>query len=50
MRAADADTLVDLDAAPLERLEDILLGTRHETLRVGIFNTEDQISTILFGK
>lgn len=46
MRAADADTLVDLDAAPLERLEDILLGTRHETLRVGIFDTKNHRTAV----
>ena len=34
--------LVDLDAAPLERLEDILLGTRHETLRVGVLDAQDE--------
>ena len=46
MGAADADTLVDLDAAPLERLEDILLGTRHETLRVGIFDTKNHRTAV----
>lgn len=46
MGAADADTLVDLDAAPLERLEDILLGTRHETLRVGIFDMKNHRTAV----
>ena len=43
-------TLVELDTKPLERLDDILLGTRNETVRIGILDTEYQIATMLLSK
>ena len=48
--ATEADTLVELDAQPFERLNDILLGTRHKTVGVGVLNTEHQIAAMLLGK
>ena len=50
MGATDADALVDLDAAPFERLHDVLLGTRHEALRVGILDAEDHRALVLAGE
>ena len=44
--AAGADTLVDLDAAPFERFDDILLGSRHEPLRVGILDAQDHLAAV----
>ncbi len=41
-----ADTLVDLDAAPFERFDDILLGSRHEPLRVGILDAQDHLAAV----
>ena len=48
--AAEGDTLVELYAEPSERFEYILLGTLDETVGIGIFETENKISTMLFGK
>ena len=45
-----AYTLVELNAKPLERLNDILLGTWHETIRIGILDTENQVTAMLLGK
>ena len=45
--ATKADALVELDAQPFERLDDILLGTRHETVGIGVLNTEHQIAAML---
>ena len=43
-------TLVELDAQPLERLDDIFLGTGYETIGVGVLDTEHQIAAVLLGK
>ena len=48
--ASEGNTLVKLDAEPLERLDDIFFGTRHKTSGVGILNTEHQIATVLARK
>ena len=48
--AAEADTLVELNAEPLERLDDIFLGSRHEACGVGVFNSEDEFSAVLTGE
>ena len=48
--ATERDALVELNAEPLERLDDVFLGTRHETVRVGVLNTEHQIAAVLTGK
>ena len=39
MRTAYTDTLVDFDAAPAQRFDDICLGTLDKPLRVGILDT-----------
>ncbi len=44
--AAGADTFVDLDAAPLERFHDVVLGSRHEPLRVGILDAQDHLASV----
>ena len=44
------DTLVELDAQPLETLYDILFGTRHKAGRIGILNTKHQITAMLTGE
>ena len=48
--ATKADTLVELDAQPLERLDDILLGSRHEAVGVGVFDTENKVALVLAGE
>ena len=50
MGTSDADTFVDLDAAPFERFEDIILGARHETLRIGVLDTEDHRAFVPAGE
>ena len=48
--ATEGDTLVELNAQPLERLDDIFLGTRHETVRIGVLDTENEVTAMLLGK
>ena len=48
--ATKANALVELDAQPLKRLDDILLCTRHETVGISILDTEYEIATMLLGK
>ncbi len=48
--AADTDALVDFDAAPLERVHDILLGSRHEALRIGVFDAQNHRTFVLAGE
>ena len=48
--ATKRDTLIKLDAQPTERLNDILLGSRHKTVGVGVFNAENQVAAMLLGK
>ena len=48
--ATKANTFIKLDTEPLKRLDDILLGTRYETVTIGILDTENQIATMLLGK
>ena len=48
--ASKTDTFVELDSQPGKRFYNIGLRPGNEALRVGIFDTENQISTILFGK
>ena len=47
VRAADTDAFVNLDAAPTQRLHDVLLSTRNEPLRVGILDAEDHRAAVL---
>ena len=48
--ATEADALIELDAEPLEGLDDVLLGSGHKALGVGILNTKDELSAVLTGK
>ena len=48
--AAKRHALVELDVQPLERFKDVLLGSRHETVRVGVLNSENKIALMLTGK
>ena len=48
--AAEGHTLVELYAQPFEGFDDIFLGSRHETGRVGILDSENQLSAMLTGK
>ena len=48
--SAKGHSLVEFDAQPLERLYDIFLGSRHKTVGVGVFNTENKIALVLAGK
>ena len=45
--AAKAHALVKLDTQPLERLQDILLGTWYKTVRIRILNTEHKLTAML---
>ena len=45
--AAKADTFVEGDAEPLERLQDIFFSTGYETVAVGVFDTENEIASML---
>ena len=48
--AAERYTLVELDAQPLERLDDVLLGTGYKPRAVGVLNTENEVAAMLAGK
>ena len=48
--ASETYAFVELDSQPAERFKDILLGTRHKTVRIGIFYTEDKVTAMLLGK
>ena len=41
---------VKLDAEPFEGFDDILFGTGHEALRVGVLDTEHHLAAVLTGK
>ena len=45
-----ADTLIDFDTTPFERLHNILLGSGNEALRVGILDTQDEFTAFLASK
>ena len=47
---AHADALVDFDAAPLERVEDVLLGARDEAVRIGILDAEQHHAAVVAGE
>ena len=47
VRTSDTYTFVDLDSAPFERFENVLFGSRHETLRVGVFDAENEVTASL---
>ena len=48
--SALAHTFVNLDAEPCERLVDIILGTGHETLRVGVLDAQYHVATVTAGE
>ena len=43
------NALVRMDAAPVESLNDVFLGARHESVGVGILDADDEVSTVLLG-
>ena len=48
--AVGVHSFVGHDAAPFQRLDDVFLRTWHETVGVGILDTEDEIAFSLLGK
>ena len=48
--ASEGNAFVELDAQPLETLNDILLGTRHKTIAIRVFNAEYEVAAMLLGK
>jgi hypothetical protein len=48
--AAHIVALVELDAAPVERFNNILFGIRHKARLVGVLNTENHFAAVLLGK
>ena len=50
VRSSFGDPLVDAYPAPCERVEDIFLRSRHEPLRIGVFDAEDEVSAVLAGE
>ena len=50
MLSTETYTLVKLDTQPLERFQDIFFGSRHETMRICILNTEHQLTSMLASK
>ena len=46
----ETHTFVKPNPQPLERLDNIFLSARHETVRIGILYSEDQVATMLLGK
>ena len=47
MFAAEAHALVELDAEPAERFDDILLSARYETVGVGVLDAEYEVAAVL---
>ena len=50
MFAAEAHALVEFHAEPFERFDDVIFGSRHKAVRVGIFNAEHHFASMLTGK
>ena len=48
--AAKRDALIELESQPAERLDDVFLGTWHESARVGILDAEHKFALVLMGK
>ena len=48
--ASETHALVELDAKPFERLDDIFFCPRNKTSGVGVFNAEDELTAMLAGK
>ena len=47
---SEADALIELDAQPLERFNDILLGSRYKAVTVSILDTENKVAAMLAGQ
>jgi hypothetical protein len=45
--ATERDAFIELYAEPTEGFEDVLLGTRDETVGIGILDAEDELATML---
>ena len=45
--ATERHSLVKLDTEPTERLDDVIFGSRHKAMRVGILDTEHQVAAVL---
>ena len=50
MGASFADSFVNGDTAPFERFHDVSFCARHETVRVGVFDAQDEITASLAGE
>ena len=50
VRPSFAGTLVDFDSAPVERFHDVVLGSRYVAGLVGIFDSQQEIPAVVFGK
>ena len=48
--ATERHSLVKLDTEPTERLDNIVFGSRHKAVRVGILDTEHQVAAVLTGE
>lgn len=48
--AADADTLVEVDAKPFERLDDVFLRSGNEAARIGVLDAKNELAAVLAGK
>ena len=48
--AAERHTLVELDAKPAERFDDIILGSGNKTIAVGVLDAEHQVAVVLAGE
>ena len=48
--ATKRHTFVELNAQPTERVDDVFFGSRHESCRVGVLDSEHQIALMLAGK
>ena len=45
--ATERNSFVKLDTEPTERLDDVIFGSRHKAMRVGILDTEHQVAAVL---
>ena len=50
MRTSNAYALIKLDAQPLERFDDVIFGSWHKTVGVGILDSQQNLATILLGE
>ncbi len=47
MFSAYSHAFVNLYPEPFERLDDVLLGSRHESVAVGVLDTEQHLAAVL---